>query len=149
MKKELQRKSLLSKICGKYQCCLCGKIKYQISCDLLRMCDNENVTFSENIVSADYSAFSSAEKKYFIQHIQGAVDMNPFFSIDKMRIIVILGEREAEITSQKCEFLSARLCARSQQMEVGYRTPGCRGVIKLSCNTQLVIRQITLAGVQG
>lgn len=30
------------------------------------MCDNENVTFSENIVSADYSAFSSAEKKYFI-----------------------------------------------------------------------------------
>jgi len=30
------------------------------------MCDNENLTFSETIVSADYSAFSSTEKKCFM-----------------------------------------------------------------------------------
>lgn len=30
------------------------------------MFDKANLTFSENVVSADYSAFSSAEKKYFI-----------------------------------------------------------------------------------
>lgn len=30
IKKELQRKSHLSKVCGKYQCCLCGEVLDQL-----------------------------------------------------------------------------------------------------------------------
>lgn len=50
-------------------------------------------------VSAVYSAFSSAEKSilYRIYRVQS------IFSIDVMVLIVILGEREAEITLQVFE----------------------------------------------
>lgn len=30
IRKELQRKSHLSKVCGKYQCCLCGEVLDQL-----------------------------------------------------------------------------------------------------------------------
>lgn len=144
MKREIQRKSPPCKICGKCQCCLCGKIKHYSAVIYCRYVTMKNLP-PWKVLSATCSCFSSTG--IILCRIYRMLSSLTPFSLQMQRGEQLFPRRERQ--KLLFGFLSRRLWGRLQQMKSSCKTQRCRGVIKGSWNTQLVIKLITLAGVWG